>query len=148
MEASPDLEDAMRKARFKVKKAEPWLCLLCGKPVSQPVLLRGRGGANVVSHEFGQALHFYMPGNWGSGIWDPCSTSSTQTRLEGAICDVCLMPLLKRVRVVRFREEYHEVYSEPHPVWEKEQKRLHRERLKHERREKARRGRCRVKKSS
>ena len=125
--------------RVKIERAEPWRCLLCGKAVSQPTLL-GVGDRAQVVHEFVGALHFYMPGNWGSALWDPVRTSFTQARLEGAICDGCLTPLLKRVRVVRYREEFEEVSCVAYPAWERGQRALRRER-----REKAGRGRCREK---
>ena len=122
--------------RVKIERAEPWRCLLCGKAVSQPTLL-GVGDRAQVVHEFVGALHFYMPGNWGSALWDPPPTGFAQARLEGAICDGCLTPHLRRVRVVRVREEHLNVYSEPYPVWERGQRGLRRERIKAQKREEA-----------
>lgn len=114
----------------------PYVCLICGRPVSQPTLC-GRGGDAAVVHEFHGALRLLMPGNYGSGVWDPLPTFGAESRLEGAVCDGCLTPRLGRVRVVRLWREHRETYSKPYPEWEREQAALRRERRGRGRRGKA-----------
>lgn len=97
----------------KGSNLRPWECLLCGKPVSSPVVL-GRGKERLTAHEIGEAVHFFSPGNWASGVWDPLDENM---RLEIVICDECLRPLLKRALVVRWREEYVEHERTPFPAW-------------------------------
>lgn len=68
------------------------LCMCCGKELDN--MEYDMSDRKIEVHPY-DGLHFRSYGHYGSGIFDPMGTGET---LDVAICDVCVMLHLDRVR--------------------------------------------------
>ncbi len=68
-------------------------CIVCSKELDN-LQYEMRDGKQVEVHPMG-GLHFLTRGHYGSTIFDPIGTGET---LDVAICDLCIMKNLDKVR--------------------------------------------------
>jgi hypothetical protein len=69
-------------------------CIVCEKELDNLVYESSKRTHMIEVHPMG-GLHFQTRGNYGSAIFDPVVTDE---RLDVAICDVCIMKNLDKVR--------------------------------------------------
>ncbi len=69
-------------------------CIVCGKELDNWVYESSDQTFMIEVHPM-NGLHFQTRGNYGSAIFDPVVTDE---RLDVAICDVCIMKNLDKVR--------------------------------------------------
>ncbi len=80
-------------------------CMVCGKELDNLQYESRETGKPIEVHPMG-GLHFRTYGNYGSVIFDPVGTGEY---LDVAICDLCVMKNLDKVRGSGKQELEHEM---------------------------------------
>jgi len=85
------LDVLQRKMKMKTYDKIP--CIVCSKELDN-LNYKGRDGNLIEVHPM-SGLHFLTYGHYGSTIFDPMGTGEV---LDVAICDLCIMKNLDKVR--------------------------------------------------